>query len=159
MIQPHNKPTGVRVFGTLNIVFGLIGLAFSSVVIRQLIGAWRSPGAATEYKLFLLTANCIAFGFAVWLTVLGVGLLRMRAWARRGSIIYCLLGIALFVVETSINFVSIAAGWISIPPGAMAEFSAGLALGSIGGLIYPALLLHFMMSFKVKTAFTEEAAS
>lgn len=138
-------------------MFGLIGLAFSSLVIRQLIEAWRSPGAATGYKLFLLAANFIAFGFSVWLIVLGVGLLRMCGWARRSSIIYGLSGIALFVVETSVNLLSIAVGWISIPPGVMVEFSTGLALGAIGGLLYPALLLHVMTSPKVRTAFQEEA--
>jgi hypothetical protein len=154
------RPLAALVFGIFNIIFGCIGLVFSSIVIIHILIAWEKSGAALGYRLFLLAANAIGLGFSIWLFTLGMGLLAVRNWARRGSILYGWLGILFFIIESGVNFLAAAFNWLKIPeyagritPEGLREFLIGMGIGAAGGLVYPLLLLIFMQTKKVKEAF------
>ena len=147
------KPISVMVFGVLNIIFACLGLFFSSMMIRQLATAVRLPGVESRYRLFLMTMNSIGFGFSIWLLALGIGFLKLRKWARNGSVIYECLVILFFIADTGINLLALSFGWIEVPQEEMDDFVIDICLSIGGGLIYPVLLLCFMKTKKVKRAF------
>jgi hypothetical protein len=103
--------------------------------------------------------NIVGFGFSVWLLALGIGLLAMKGWARRGSVLYGWLGIILSVTETAVNFLALTLNWITVPAGGQTEYIVGICIGLVGGLIYPVLLLVFMRTAKVKQAFLARGQS
>ena len=151
--QVTGKPAAVTVFGVLNIVFGVLGLLISSLIIFGMMTADETRRLVSSYKIFLLVMNVVAFGFSVWLSVLGIGLLGLAKWARRGSIIYACLGILLSVIETGVNVLVLSLNWITVPKEGLPGFIGGMCGGFVGGLIYPVLLLIFMQTAKVKQAF------
>lgn len=151
--QKVKKPISITVFGVLNIFFGGLGLLFSSLVTFGLVTAGDTSKMASGYKIFLLFMNVVGFGFSIWLLTLGIGLLGMKGWARRGSVLYGWLGILLSITEAAVNFLAISLNWITVPEGGMPEYVAGMCISLIGGLIYPILLLIFMQTAKVKQAF------
>jgi hypothetical protein len=153
-VQPIGKPMSVMVFGVLNIIFGGIGLLWSPVSIFGLV---ISSGASEEitrgYEMFLLLMNLVGFGFSIWLLTLGIGLLIMKKWARRGSVLYGWLGILLSFTETAVNILARIFSWITVPEGGAAGYIVGNCICLVGGLIYPVLLLIFMQTARVKQAF------
>ena len=156
---PDEKPTSVTVFGVLNCVFGGLGILctpFSvlGLFIGDLIPMSEmnpieiSPG----YKIFLLVASVIGIGVAAWLLSLGIGLLKFKSWARRGSVIYAWVAIVWGIVSAVINLLALSQGWMTAPQGQMPAMVSGMCGGMIG-LIYPVLLLIFMQTKRVKEAF------
>jgi hypothetical protein len=152
-MQQVEKPTSVTVFGVLNIIFGGIGLLFSPISIVGLAMASGNADIAAGYKMFLLLMNLIGFGFSIWLLTLGIGLLRMRGWARRGSVLYGWLGVLLSIAEAAVNVLALALNWIAVSEGGVVEYIVGMCISLVGGLIYPILLLIFMQTAGVKQAF------
>jgi hypothetical protein len=153
-VQIVEKPTSVTVFGVLNIVFGGMGLLCSPISIFGLVMTGENMKMMAGYKMFLLLMNLVGFGFSIWLIVLGIGLLVMKRWARRGSVIYACLGILLSVIEMGVNVLALALGWVVMSEGELPGFVGGICGGMCGGLIYPILLLIFMQTAKVKQAFS-----
>ena len=151
--QRIRKPTAVIVFGILNIFFAVFGLLVSSLIIFMMISADKVAGPVSMYKKFLWVMNVTGFCFSVWLLFLGIGLLRLAKWARRGSIIYACLGILLFIIETGMNVLVFSFGWVPVPNESFGEFIGGMLIGVVGGFIYPIVLLIFMQTAKVKLAF------
>lgn len=147
------KPISITVFGILNIVFGGFGLLFSSLAIFGLVTAGDTSKMTSTYRMFLLCMNVVGFGFSIWLLTLGIGLLAMKGWARRGSVLYGWLGILLSVTETAVNFLALVLNWITVPAEGRAEYIVGICISLVGGLIYPVLLLIFMQTAGVKQAF------
>jgi hypothetical protein len=152
-MEAVKKPIPVIIFGVLNIVFGGFGLLFSSLVIFRLTASGETAGTSSTYKIWLLFMNTVGFGFSIWLSILGIGLLKLKNWARRGSVIYACLGILLSVIETGVNFLAIFLHWVTIPQGGLSAYLVGMCIGFVGGLIYPVLLLIFMQTANIRQAF------
>lgn len=136
-------PASVTVFGILNVVFGGFGLLCSPFGMAGMIMLGdiydRSPG----FKAWLLASYGVSFACAIWLLALGIGLLRLRRWARSGSIAYGWFSIAFGTVGLLVNVGMLATDSLSLPPEAMPGFIGG-TIGGLIGFIYPILLIVFM---------------
>jgi hypothetical protein len=153
--QAIDKPTSVTVFGVLNCVFGGLGLLctpFTAVI--GLASMYKTMGVTAAYTAWNIFAACVGFGLSIWLLTLGIGLLMMKRWARRGSVVYSIANIIWAFVVVGINIVALSLGWVTMPESQMAGFIGGTCGGLCGGMIYPVLLLIFMQTTKVKQAFS-----
>jgi len=160
--QVIEKPTSVTVFGVLNCVFGGIGLVctpFSMIGILMPMPG-QSMEFAPAYKIFLLISSVVGICFSGWLLALGIGLLKFKGWARRGSVIYACVAIVWGIFGIILSIAAISLGWMGAPEGMAEPQKAGMIGGMVGGicggalgLIYPVLLLIFMRTAKVKDAF------
>jgi hypothetical protein len=117
-----------------------------------ILTAERTIEIAPVYKGFLLVSSVIGIGFAAWLLTLGIGLLKLKAWARRGSIIYAWIAIVWGIAGIVLNILAVQFGWMNMPESGIPGFIGGMC-GGLVGMIYPVLLLIFMQSAKVKQAF------
>lgn len=153
--QVIEKPTSVTVFGVLNIVFGGLGLIctpFTAVI--GLASMYKTMGTTPAYMAWSIFAACIGFGLSIWLLTLGIGLLMMKRWSRRGSVIYSIANILWAFVAVGINIAALSLGWITMPEQQLPGFIGGICGGLCGGMIYPILLLIFMQTTKIKEAFS-----
>jgi hypothetical protein len=148
VIIPVERPMAVTVFGVMNCVFGGMGLVCMPIALFRLAEASEKMGASAPFKTWSLV---IRIGFSIWLLILGIGLLKMSKWARRGSVIYAWVRSIWMIAVVGSNFAALS-GWVAVPEEAMPRFLGGLC-GGILGLIYPILLLIFMQRVKVKEAF------
>jgi hypothetical protein len=152
--QAIEKPTSVTVFGILNIIFGGLGLLCTPIVTALELGStYTEMETTTTYTAWNLAGSCIGFGFSIWLLALGIGLLMMKSWARRGSIIYSIAFIIWIFLGVGIEVAALSLDWIIIPESQIPLFIGWMCCGFCGGLIYPILLLIFMLTPKVKAAF------
>lgn len=158
---PPRRPGSVRTFGILNLVFagmGVLGLAmtyamhFSGVKLDPpnptLEVAMQAPGYMDYIRVSVVTS---ALG-VIALAVAGIGLLRMRAWARKLSIayaVYAILNVITGLVATRHYLAELSR---SSDPAAEAGVMGGL-VGALIGLAYPVLLFVFMMKKDVRDAF------
>lgn len=130
--QSVRKPKSIMVFGILNIVFA--GLWW-----------WHMPPGYPDVRLVIPTPIAVPLGFSIWLVILGIGLLKLKERARRGSIIYAWIEISWVIVMSLLFF---AYGFdqgreFIILPG--------------GTPIYSILLLVFMKKKNIKSAFAQTA--
>jgi hypothetical protein len=157
------KPTSVTVFGVLNCVFGGLGIICTPISLIGLFIGDLLPMAqanrmeiAPGYKVFLVISAIAGVCFAAWLLSLGIGLLKMKSWARRGSVIYACIAIVWGIAGIIITVLATLLGWMGPAESETPAMIGGMVGGACGGmlgLIYPVLLLIFMQSRKVKEAF------
>jgi hypothetical protein len=101
--------THVKVVGALNVVLGAFGLLIAAAMLlifggaTWLVGATGGPDAAVAMPILGLTGAALA-GFLLVLSlpgvVIGIGLLRLRAWARVAGIVISLLNLFNFPLGT-----------------------------------------------------------
>jgi hypothetical protein len=152
-VQTVKKPFSVTIFGILNIVIGCYQL------IRILPGSYKITARAfsdlegiTVSRISFLLILVVGIGLSIWLLILGIGLLKMKRWARRGSVIYAWIQIVFIVITLGSLFVSLLIGWTSLPKDGWAFFNVNNCIALISW-IYMVLLLIFMKATKVKRAF------
>jgi hypothetical protein len=161
------RPTSVTVFGILNIVFavfGVFGLIASIALFFVPAGSnnpvikimHENPAYASWLKI------CIPLGLLSCAALLaaGIGLLCLKSWARRLSIAYAIYAIVFGILGTVVNFMFLTRPMIEQAQQQHGPEAAGAIGGVIGGtiggcfsLIYPVLLLIFMLRPKVVAAF------
>jgi len=174
------RPTVITVFGILNIVFsifGMCGLGFTvaqPAIQQAMEQAVRDAGEevqedplqkalAADPNFNLITNISTGFGAVATLVLLisGIALLAMKPWGRTLSIGYSIFDILSKIVFNALLFNSMVpiieaqkdvAG--APPPEAITGLVAGgMGCGLIFGLIYPILLLVFMLRRTVASAF------
>ena len=161
------RPTSVTVFGILNIVFAAFGVFGLIVSIALFFASANSnnpvikimhenPGYAVWLKI------CIPLGLLSCAALLaaGIGLLRLKSWARKLSVAYAIYAILFGILGTVVNFIFLVRPIIEHAQQQSGPEAAGAIGGAIGGsvggcfgLIYPVLLLIFMLRPKVAAAF------
>ncbi|MBN2018959.1 MAG: hypothetical protein JW749_01900 [Sedimentisphaerales bacterium] len=150
--QAVERPVAVTVFGLLNIVVGCWGLYNVVLSLHKIIilykGHWTIRGT-----LYVLGPFSISIGFIIWILLLGIGLLTMKRWARRGSIMYARIKIVFAVISTGLFIFSLFRVWSSIPNDRVGPVIFSICKSFIRNFVYPVLLLIFMLSPKVKQAF------
>lgn len=165
------RPASVTVFGILNFVFaafGAIGLIASFALLSVPINSdqsvvklmYEGQAYATWLKI------CIPLGLMSCIVLLagGIGLLWLKPWARTLSIAYAIYAIAFVVFGMWINLDLMAQPMfqqVSHTQGLEAAGAIGGPIsGTIGGIfwvIYPIVLLVFMLRPKVAAAFRPPA--
>lgn len=161
------RPPAVKVFGILNLVFagvGVLGGIMSYVMYftdfhlagprnATIEAAHQSP----TYMSFLRVSFVTGLLVTIVLAFAGIGLLRMKSWARKLTIAYGIYAI-----------VSAIAGFIMVQRYVMGPLmhssdpaaKAGALGGFVGaafGLAYPVLLLIFMNKRDIREAFERAA--
>ena len=132
--QIVEKPASITVFGILNCVFGGLAIVCTpcslfGIVLSDKLSPATTMEMATGYKSILLVSSILGIGFAAWLLSLGIGLLKMKTWARRGSVIYSCIAIAWTIASVALNIIAMSMQWITVPKQACPDLSAECAEG------------------------------
>jgi len=133
---PGQRPRFITVFGILNIIFGVFGL-FSPLSAFANMRLYEAMGFSDGFRTWLVISSIIGFGIAIWLIVLGVGLLQLKQSARNGSVAYGWIAIALGIIGYIVTFSTLG------PMKNDGSVISGL-IGGAFGLVYPILILVFM---------------
>jgi hypothetical protein len=160
-----HRPTSVTVFGILNIVKAGFGIFLTITSIPLLL----APADSNNPFIKMLHENP---AYAAWLklsiplgllscTILlgaGIGLLCLKSWARTLSIAYAIYGICMGILSTAVGSILLIQPFLKNHQDSQAADTAmfGLIGGGIVvclGLIYPILLLVFMLRPTVAAAF------
>ena len=160
------RPTSVTVFGILNIVFAAFGFfgIIGSIVMFFVMDPAMNPMTKImqdhpAYASWLKLMIPVGFVVAGALLAAGIGLLRMKNWARQLSIGYGIYAIISGLVGTVINYEVLLRPMLEQAAQQSGPAAAGAIGGAIGGtiggflgLIYPVLLIIFMTRPKVVAA-------
>ena len=161
------RPGSVTAFGILNIVFAVFGFLglFGTIALFSMSGTLNIPVVkimreSPVYSTWLKLTIPLGLLSCGVLLAAGVGLLRMKNWARKLSIGYAIYGIVFSILGLVMNFVFLIRPMLEEAaqkqgPEAAAAYG-GVMGGTIGGcigLIYPILLLVYMMRPKLVAAF------
>jgi hypothetical protein len=164
-----HRPTSVTVFGILNLIFGglgMCGLVFLAILMFVPIEGFdpnSGMGPLEEHPVFQAYQQIsVGLGFvsSIVLIAAGIGLLRLRPWGRTLSIVYAGYAIVSTILGTIINFAVMMPIMMQQAEAAEGPARAAAMGGAIGGsvggcvgLIYPVLLLYFMLRPHVRAAF------
>jgi len=167
------RPTSVTVFGILNIGFGVLGifsLLGTMLVFAMLKDTTNNPMLQLIHNNPGYTAwmhLCVVIGVAARAVLLaaGIGLLKLKPWARTVSIGYGMYEIVMVLVSAVVSYIFLVQPMLEQAHMKQGPEAAGAAIGgAIGGmigscfgLIYPVLLLIFMMRANVVAAFRSPA--
>ncbi len=162
------RPASVTVFGILNIVFAALGIfaLLASVALLAAVGAvsdnpvvqiiQNNPAFATWMKISVVLGLVVSGA----LLAAGIGLLKLKPWARTISIAYAIYSIVMLPLGTVVNYVYLTKPLLEQAHQMQGPEAAGAVGGAIGGmfggcfgLIYPVLLLIFMFRPNVVAAF------
>ena len=161
------RPTSVTVFGILNIAFAAFGVfgLIASIALFFISTDSNNPVIKIMHENPAYAAwlkVCIPLGVLSCsaLLVAGIGLLRLTSWARTLSIVYAIYAIVFGIIGPAVNFFFIIRPMLEQARQQHGPEAAGAIGGMIGGtiggcfgLIYPVLLLIFMMRPNVVAAF------
>jgi len=162
------RPTSVTVFGILNIVFATLGVfvvLFSLIMLAMLGRESNNPAIQImqdepNYVALLKVLLAIRFFVCAGLLASGIGLLMLKSWARILSILYAIYSFVMIPVVTVLNYIYLTKPIIEQAHQQQGPEAAGAIGGAIGGmvggcfgLVYPVLLLIFMLRPNVVAAF------
>jgi hypothetical protein len=153
--QAVERPGAVTVFGVLNIVVGcyfMVRIVYSWYEL--IVKYFKNPEEIIGSGILYLLLFFIVVGLVIWLIVLGIGLLKMKRWARRGSVLYGWIQVVFIVLTLGASLISLVADYKNLVEGVKSFISIGNGLAIIRW-IYMVLLLIFMKTAKVKQVFGE----
>jgi hypothetical protein len=115
--MPPHRPTSVLVIAILNMVLGGLGTllmpcGFAALLINPYLQDMahtanpnmpRQPQPPPALMGWSLASMAVMFVLAVGLLAAGIGLVKMRPWARRWTVALAVLGIALIVASPILN--------------------------------------------------------
>jgi hypothetical protein len=161
------RPASVTFFGILNIAFGALGI-FGLLSTVQLLSG-KSMGNNPVVKLMLENPTYVQWIKAtipinlitgIALVMAGIGLLRLKPWARNLSIYYAIFAILFCLATVWVNYNFLFRPLMeeaqrSKGPEAAAAIGGAIGgtLGGVVGMAYPIFLLVFMTRPKVVAAF------
>jgi len=167
----RERPVPVTIFGILNIGFGALGLLsllmqngeesfatkFSIPWLNRVLGLLNDMYHDPTYILWRDISVPLRALAGVALLAAGIGLLRMKNWARLASIVYAVYEI-IFVFANLLVMVLVLGGPVreslrSDPALLVILGVVLLVAGLLVSLAYPALLIFFMTRPKILPAF------
>jgi hypothetical protein len=147
------RPAPVTVFGILNIVFGSLGLLCMPLGLIAIFAVPNAMNTTVTVKAWMLLSGVVGLACTIFLIVVGIGLLYLKAWARMGSLLYGWFAIIWGIIGTVVNFGVIPLGGYGFSHDAVPGVIGGI-LGGLIGLVYPILLVIFMRRPNVRSACT-----
>ena len=166
------RPTAVTVFGVLNIVFGvmavtctpfaLITTKLSQSMLDNLPEASRMENPVLEmmqspgFMAYTYVSTAVGMAFGALLIAAGIGLLKLRPWARLVSIGYAVYSWVGTAAGQVIAYFLLYAPMLETAPPSGGPASAafvGPVVGSCVSLVYPTILLIFMLRPEIRAAF------
>ncbi|HPA05102.1 MAG TPA: hypothetical protein PLB67_11725, partial [Candidatus Hydrogenedentes bacterium] len=170
------RPTAVTVFGVLNIVFGvmavtctpfaLITTKLSQRMLDNLPEASRMENPVQEmmqspgFMTYTYVSTAVGMAFGALLIAAGIGLLKLRPWARLVSIGYAVYSWVGTAAGQVIAYFLLYAPMLETAPPSGGPASAafvgpvvGAVVGSCVSLVYPTILLIFMLRPEIRAAF------
>jgi len=167
------RPTAVTIFGILNIVFAVWGVVGVLVMVMLFAAVGTSSNNPTvqlihdspAYAAWLKISIILGLLAAAALLAAGIGLLKLQPWARTLSIVYAIYTIVMGLVGGAVSYVFLIQPLLQQAQHSQGAQATGAAIGgAIGGmlggclgLIYPVLLLIFMLRANVAAAFRPTA--
>lgn len=155
---PATTPTFIKVFSILNMVFGGLGLLCAPFNFVSIPLALKALGSSPLMKAYLVFSSVWGFIGAVILLATGIGLWKLRAWARKLAVGYSVLAIAIGLAGIAITVAMFGAGDGSEIE--RAQRIGGVVGGVVGGLIglaYNILLIVFLTKAAARRATGELA--
>jgi hypothetical protein len=161
------KTTAVTVFAVLNIGFAVLGIVgvLSSVMLFAVAGdASKNPVIQIihdnpSYALWMKMSIPLGLVSSGALLAAGIGLLKLQPWARTLSIVYALYAMFMVIIGSVVNYFCLMRPMLEQAQGKSGPDAAAAIGGAIGGtvggcfgLIYPILLLIFMLRAKTTEA-------
>ncbi len=159
------KTTPVTVFGILNIVFAALGgVGVISSIMLFVVASDSSKNPVVQiihdnptYALWMKISIPLGLLACGVLLAAGIGLLKLQPWARTLSIIYAIYAMITVLVSSVVNYFFLVLPLLEQARGKSGPDAAAAMGGAIGGtlggclgLVYPILLLVYML--RVKTA-------
>ncbi len=150
--QPQvQRPTSVTVFGILNIVFASFNLLCSPLgMIMIFLSDKFDMGMGQQIQpptgpvaVWMVVSFILGYVVSILLLIDGIGLLKLKRWARRGAVAYGWFAILWTMVGIIVTSALVMSGAYRTQNEAVSAM-IGAILGGIIGLIYPVLLLVFM---------------
>jgi DNA-directed RNA polymerase subunit RPC12/RpoP len=142
------RPTSITVLGVLNIVLGSLGLLCLPLVIAAEFVPREAFALTALPREWQMISTIIAPFAFVWLAATGVGLLRLRKWARLGAVAYGWFAIAFGTVQLCVivatyivNMYDVASGVRPLQPEYVTATMLGGLLAGFVALVYPLLLV------------------
>ena len=165
------RPASVTVFGILNIVFAVLGVfgLVATLVLFQLPATTNNPVVkiihnTPAYAAWLKLSIPLGLLSCTALLAAGIGLLRLKSWARTLSIAYAIYAVVFGILAMVVNFIFLFRPMLDQARQQTGPEAAGAIGGAIGGsiggcfgLIYPVLLLIFMLRPTIVAAFRPPA--
>jgi len=148
----RNKPVVATVFGVLNVALGGLGVMGWLWTIARTARFLARSGWRPGYRLWWVTSHCLGLILAGVLVLAGVGLLTLKPWGRWVSIGYSICAIVFVIASAAVNALLLAAHG-HVVWGAAAGLARVLA-----GLLYPVVLLVFMLHPTVAAVLKEACA-
>ena len=158
----QRRSGGVTTLAVLNIIFGGLGLLslFWLIILLIMPPAWMGRDYALimsipGYRTYSMVGGIFGAGMGVFLLACGIGLLRLRDWARNGSMIYA----AIAIVTVVISAVLFLAWQIpAMEAAGVSSFQVDMMrvsgfTGPVLGLVYPVVLLALLTRPMIKVQF------
>jgi len=158
----QRRSGGVTALAVLNIIFGGLGLLslFNLIILLITPPTWMGRDYALMlsmpgYRTYIMVSGILQVGLGVLLLACGIGLLRLRDWARNGSMIYAAIAVVTVVINTVLLLAwqipaMEAAGVSSFQVDAM---RVSVFTGPVLGLVYPVVLLALLTRPMIKVQF------
>ena len=161
-IASADRPVSAIIFGILNLAFAglsFLGIGFTVLSFLLMDRMW-APNPALKlmqdneaYSVYMAVSIVLGFIATIVLAVSGIGLLKMRAWGRHLSIGYAVYTIVFTIIGTIANWFWLVGPLLEqanrMPVGPERAGAIGGAIGGLFGgcfgLIYPVVLLIFML--------------
>lgn len=170
--MPKQKPTFTVVFGIIHLAFGVMGVCSAPFALlflflpslpKQVVQNNPSFELMMEnesYQIFMMIGAVLSVVGGIVLITLGVGLLKVKPWARTGSIVYAFYAVTHVVIASILNyflFLEPLVEKLADSPSPQNDFTlmtnyAGMCGGLLFGLVYPICILFFMMNRKRQDA-------
>lgn len=161
------RPTSVTVFGILSIGFSilnLIGLVFSLLTMGRSTGMPNPMLEITRdqpvYAAWFKFSVGLGFVSSILLLVCGIGLLKLKPWARTVVVYYAIASIVLTLLGGFINHIYVTKPLLEKASRAQGPEKVAYLGGAYGGLVgvffgivYNSLFLFYMTRPKVQAAF------